>query len=75
MNVLNWSYFDTSRLLTIIDHLKASLKDGGLLITGTNEGRDSLVNGGVYVKNGERFEAILESGEGSPVRRLLLGSS
>ncbi|MDR2151955.1 MAG: hypothetical protein LBO72_03955 [Helicobacteraceae bacterium] len=71
MNILNFSYFNVAQFETIIDNFYASLSDGGLLITGSNQDAGSIVNGAIYKKTKNGFELIYESGEGSATKGLI----
>jgi len=72
MNILNSSYFSEQEFLIIINHLYQGIEDGGVLITGSNQEADSLVQGGLYQKRGHIFEKLFQSGNGSPVDALIL---
>lgn len=72
MNVLNLSYFSKNEFIKIIDYIYAALKEGGLLITGSNQEAGTVVHGGVYQKSSNRFQKIKQFGEGSLVEHLIL---
>ena len=72
MNVLNTSYFSEEEFLKVLKHIYEGLEDGGIFITGSNQGAGSIVNGGVYKKDDKGFEKVWESGEGSPVDQLIV---
>lgn len=72
MNILNPSYFSAAEFQTVLTHLHAGLKDQGLLITGSNQDAGSIVNGGLYQKVPTGFQKIIQSGNGSPIERLIL---
>jgi hypothetical protein len=67
MNVFNRSYFSESAMATAASNVFASLKEGGVFITGSNEEVGSSVNGTVYRKQNGKFVALYESGDGSPI--------
>jgi hypothetical protein len=71
MNVLNHGYFSEAQLSTALGNIARSLNAGGLLITGSNTARGTIVNGGVYKKNGARVEKLQTSGTGSQVDDLI----
>lgn len=68
MNVLNVSYFSDAQMQTVIGNIFASLEDGGLFITGSNQDAGSVVNGGIYRKETKKFSLISSSGQGSPIQ-------
>lgn len=72
MNVLNPSYFSETEFAQVIRNLYEGLRENGLLITGSNQEAGTIVNGGIYQKNGNGFSKILNSGEGAPIESLLL---
>ena len=72
MNVLNPWYFDAHEFRLIVTHIYDGLLDGGWLITGSNQGADSPVHGGVYQKSSAGFRRIWQSGNGSPVESAIL---
>jgi hypothetical protein len=72
MNLLNPSYFAPPQMKIAIDNLRESLVDGGLLITGSNTGAGTQINGGIYRRTGDSFETLYESGKGSPVTDMLV---
>lgn len=72
MNVLNLSYFSTEEFQRVIENLYKGLKEGGILITGSNQEAGSLVHAGLYQKKGNRFKKLFQSGESSPVEFLIL---
>ena len=72
MNVLNPSYFSKSEFMVVVRNLYNGLKEGGILITGSNQDAGSIVNGNIYQKRGDGFQNILQSGTGSPIQKLIL---
>ncbi len=72
MNVLNVDYFSPDQHRQALRNLAASLVQGGLLVTGSNEDAGSTVNGAVYRRTAGGFERCVTSGEGSPVDALVL---
>lgn len=72
MNILNPTYFSEGEFLSIINHIYSGLKDGGVFITGSNEGVDSIVHGGIYIKAKNGFVNVFQSGNGSLVNDLIL---
>lgn len=71
MNVLNRSYFSEIQLTKALEHIFESLPESGLFITGSNDGQETVVNGGIYKKTGNRLEKIETSGAGSPLDALI----
>jgi len=71
MNVLNQSYFPEAQLRKAVENIVASLREGGLFITGSNNEEETVVNGGIYKKAKNRLERIRISGAGSPVDALI----
>lgn len=72
MNILNPTYFSETEFVKVISNIHAGLKEGGFLITGSNEEAGTLVHGGIYQKVGNCFQKIEQSGKGSPVDKLIL---
>ena len=72
MNILNPGYFAPDKMTQIIRHIKDSLVEGGVLITGSNTDSGTPVNGGIYQVSKGRFIPLSESGGGSPVKTFLL---
>jgi hypothetical protein len=70
MNVLNPSYFSEEDLARMLQHVFEGLVEGGLFVTGSNQGADSVVDGAVYERTERGFRRILASGSGSPVDRI-----
>jgi hypothetical protein len=64
MNVLNRSYFNESERQQVIGNIHASLLEGGLLVSGSNQEADSPVDGGVYRRTARSFQAIESFGAG-----------
>jgi hypothetical protein len=71
MNVLNYSYFPEAQLKQAVENIRLSLNEGGLLVTGSNVEAGTVVNGGIYRKNGTRMELLAQSGDGSQVDALI----
>ena len=71
MNILNPDYFDAATLGRIVGHLAASVEEGGLLVTGSNQGPDSPVDGSLFRRSGGGFREVFACGGGSPVRALV----
>jgi SAM-dependent methyltransferase len=65
MNVLNRSYFPADVLGRIFEHLHRTIRPDGLLVVGANTERGRQVNGTVYARRVDGFEALITSGEGS----------
>jgi len=65
MNILNRGYFTDAEMLKALRHVHASLHDGGLFITGSNQDAGSGVNGAVYRRVGASFRSQWVSGSGS----------
>ncbi len=72
MNVLNPNYFQPAERHLALVNIHASLKDGGVLISGSNYDASSLVNGGVYRKQGTGFELHTKFGSGHPWHQEIL---
>lgn len=72
MNVLNPLYFSQREFNQVIGNLYEGLKDAGILITGSNQEAGTRVNGGIYQKDGKGFKKLFESGDGSPLKSLIL---
>lgn len=64
MNVLNPSYFSCYQLKTIIKNLYFGLKEDGLLVVGSNQDADSLVDGAIYQKTDKGFKLLEKFGKG-----------
>ena len=64
MNILNASYFTTEEFNILLGHFWDSLCDGGLLIAGSNQDADTVVDGAIYEKKTSHFQKIWESGNG-----------
>ena len=62
MNVLNSSYFSEQELARIVARIFQSLRDGGLLVVGSNEGAGSQVHGAIYRKGNGAFAELAHSG-------------
>lgn len=72
MNILNASYFSPEQMRVAVANIASSLAEGGILITGSNEEGGTEVRGGIYRKKGNHFDALYESGGGSPARGFIL---
>jgi SAM-dependent methyltransferase len=72
MNVLNYCYFPEAQLRRAVENIVRSLNEGGLLITGSNLEQGTIVNGGIYKKNGDHMERLETSGKGSQVDALIV---
>jgi hypothetical protein len=72
MNILNDSYFTPEQMRVAVANIASSLAEGGILITGSNEEGGTEVRGGIYRKNGKHFDALFETGGGSPARAYIL---
>jgi hypothetical protein len=71
MNIFNKSYFSEDALRLAIAIALDSIEDGGLFITGSNQGAGSAVNGGIYQKKHGRVVVLGNSGNGSPINDLI----
>jgi hypothetical protein len=71
MNLLNRSYFSEVQLTKALENIFESLTESGLFITGSNDGQETAVNGGIYKKAGNRLERIETSGAGSQLNALI----
>lgn len=72
MNVLNFSYFTESEFECIINNINLGLNEGGLFITGSNQEAGTIVHGGIYQKQNQRFKKVWQSGDGSPIEKIIL---
>lgn len=68
MNVLNPSYFSEQEFPLIIKNIHDALKVNGIFVTGSNQGANTLVDGGLYQKTLKGFDSLWHSGKGSPIR-------
>jgi chemotaxis methyl-accepting protein methylase len=73
MNVLNELYFSVEEFKLIIKNFYGNLKDGGVLIAGSNQDAGSQVHGGVYQKTVTGFKKIFQSGDGLFIEPFILG--
>ncbi len=64
MNILNPSYLTAEELRLALGNIFTELREGGLLVLGSNEGGGTVVNGAVFQKSGEGFAEIWRSGDG-----------
>ncbi|MDJ0788659.1 MAG: class I SAM-dependent methyltransferase [Myxococcota bacterium] len=71
MNVLNPSYFDEGQLGQAVANVAATLREGGLFVTGSNADAGSTVDGAVYERTADGFVRCFASGQGSPVDALV----
>ena len=71
MNILNYSYFSELQLIQAAENIVHSLKEGGLFITGSNDERGTVVNGGIYRETKGRMQRIDASGNGSEIDALI----
>jgi hypothetical protein len=71
MNVLNFTYFSKTQLRRALQNIVESLSEGGLLITGSNTERGTIVDGGIYKKMKNHMEMVEISGSGSKVDALI----
>lgn len=71
MNILNYSYFSEPQLIQAAENIVHSLKEGGLFITGSNDERGTVVNGGIYKETKGRLQRIDTSGNGSQIDALI----
>jgi hypothetical protein len=67
MNILNRSYFRDSELRLAVRNVHASLRVGGLFITGSNQDTGSPVDGAIYQRSERGFQSLWVSGTGSQV--------
>jgi chemotaxis methyl-accepting protein methylase len=74
MNVLNRSYFADDAIGVAIGHIHASLRPGGLFVTGSNQDAGSPVNGAIYERTAEGLRSLWVSADGSPVHDIVLAS-
>jgi hypothetical protein len=71
MNVLNVMYFSKEQMLTAFRNIYDALEEGGFFISGSNFYSGSVVDGGIYRKNGARLETVWNSGKGHPFQETL----
>jgi hypothetical protein len=74
MNVLNLSYFGRADIQMVLSNMHTALRDEGWLVTGSNDEAGSLVHGGIYQRSPAGFDAVWESGNGSPFRSQICAS-
>jgi hypothetical protein len=72
MNVLNSSYFSEKELAQIVTRIFGSLRDGGLLVVGSNEEAGSQVRGAIYRKVSDGFAELARSGEPHDAHRVIM---
>jgi len=70
MNLFNESYFSDEEFQAAFDNLKLGLADGGLLIIGSNNDANTLVNGNIFQKTKCGFKKIYKSGTGAPISNI-----
>jgi hypothetical protein len=73
MNVLNRSYFSPGDLARAVGHVADALPEAGWFVVGSNQDRDSTVNGAVYRLRGRGFERVFSSGAGSEIDAIVMG--
>lgn len=71
MNVLNPTYFDDRQLETVVNHIWDALENDGLFVVGSNQDRDTQVNGAVYAKTSVGFEPIWVSSDTPYIHRII----
>jgi hypothetical protein len=71
MNVLNYSYFSEPQLIQAVENVVLSLNEGGVFITGSNDERGTVVNGGIYRETKGGLQRINTSGNGSEIDGLI----
>lgn len=71
MNILNPSYFTQKECEKVLTNIFLGLCENGFFVTGSNQGSNSVVSGGVYKKQNNRFKLIWDSGEGSPMHEII----
>ena len=74
MNILNPSYFLGGEMKKVVQNIHRALNNDGWLITGSNQDSGSTLHGGIYQKTLQGFKKIYQSGEGSPVEEVILGT-
>jgi SAM-dependent methyltransferase len=75
MNVLNYCYFPEAQLRRAVKNVVESLNEGGLFITGSNTEQGTIVDGGIYKKEGDHMERLEASGKGSQIDALIVPPS
>ncbi len=70
MNLFNESYFSDEEFQKAFDNLNAGLADDGLLIIGSNNDANTLVNGNIFQKTKDGFKEIYKSGAGAPLANI-----
>lgn len=63
MNVLNESYFSRNEFSTVVQNLYKSIREGGLLIVGSNDDSGTPVSGAIYTRRAGKFEIAVSTGE------------
>lgn len=71
MNILNTSYFSEQEFMLILSNIWHGLHEHGFLITGSNADSGSVVHGGIFKKTASGFQTIVESGDGSPIKKMV----
>ena len=72
MNILNASYFTTEEFNILLGYFWDSLCEGGLLIAGSNQDADTVVDGAIYEKKANHFQKIWESGSGLWLDKIII---
>ena len=75
MNLLNKGYFNENELSCAVKNIIQSLREGGLFIVGSNKERGTVVNGGIYRKQGTQMKCVANSGEGSHIHSMITKSN
>jgi len=71
MNIFNLSYFSADLIARAVSNLLASLDDGGVFVTGSNQDAGSTVNGTIYGKYRGGLVPMYISGEGSQIDHIV----
>jgi hypothetical protein len=72
MNIFNLTYFPAAAIEVALVNVFESLEEGGLFVVGSNGDAGSMVNGGIYAKQGGCFSAVYTSGSGAAINDLVL---
>jgi hypothetical protein len=67
MNVLNPDHLSPNQIFCSVMNFLKGLTQGGLLISGSNQGSGTTVDGSIFRREDRRFAEIARSGLGSPV--------
>jgi len=65
MNILHTGYFDRARLRTALDHIAATMNEGGVLLVGRSDQRSGINHASFLRKQGPRFVVIENVNNGS----------